>query len=99
MTESLASVVDRFLAHRRALGRKYHSEEAELRLLVRFAYGAESTGWTSSPRSCWMSSWPLGRGRVRVASTTSSASSTGCWSGWSCRSCWSHHRYGRAGGG
>lgn len=38
MTESLASVVDRFLAHRRALGRKYHSEEAELRLLVRFAY-------------------------------------------------------------
>jgi integrase len=37
MTETLASVVERFLAHRRALGRKYHSEEAELRLLVRFA--------------------------------------------------------------
>ncbi len=32
-----AAVVDRFLAHKRALGRKYHSEEAELRLLVRFA--------------------------------------------------------------
>lgn len=37
MTESLVSVIERFLAHRRALGRKYHSEEAELRLLVRFA--------------------------------------------------------------
>lgn len=37
MTETLAFVVERFLIHRRALGRKYHSEEAELRLLVRFA--------------------------------------------------------------
>ena len=37
MTESLASVIERFLTHRRALGRKYHSEEAELRLLERFA--------------------------------------------------------------
>ncbi|HEY6422773.1 MAG TPA: tyrosine-type recombinase/integrase [Pseudonocardiaceae bacterium] len=38
MTETLASVIERFLAHRRALGRKYHAEEAELRLLVRFAH-------------------------------------------------------------
>ena len=30
MGEHLDSVVQRFLAHRRALGRKYHSEEAEL---------------------------------------------------------------------
>lgn len=37
MTASLPSVVERFLAHRRALGRRYHSEEAELRLLLRFA--------------------------------------------------------------
>ena len=37
MSESLAAVVCRFLTHRRALGRKYHSEERELRLLVRFA--------------------------------------------------------------
>lgn len=33
----LASTVTQFLAHRRAIGRKYHSEERELRLLVRFA--------------------------------------------------------------
>lgn len=37
MTEALAAVVERFLEHKRALGRKYDSEEAELRLLVRFA--------------------------------------------------------------
>lgn len=37
MTETLASTVERFLAHRRGLGRKYLSEERELRLLQRFA--------------------------------------------------------------
>lgn len=37
MTGSLGSVVEDFLAHRRALGRKYHSEERELALLLRFA--------------------------------------------------------------
>jgi integrase len=37
MTEHLGAVAGRFVAHRRALGRKYHSEERELRLLVRFA--------------------------------------------------------------
>jgi integrase len=34
---TLESAVAGFLAHKRAIGRKYHSEEAELRLLVRFA--------------------------------------------------------------
>jgi len=38
MTEPLPDTVERFLAHKRAIGRKYHSEEAELRLLVRFAH-------------------------------------------------------------
>ena len=37
MTENLSCVVEQFLAHKRTLGRKYLSEEAELRLLVRFA--------------------------------------------------------------
>jgi len=37
MTESVSSVIEAFLVHRRALGRKYHSEEAELALLRRFA--------------------------------------------------------------
>lgn len=37
MSHPLADTVDRFLAARRALGRKYLSEQAELTLLVRFA--------------------------------------------------------------
>lgn len=37
MSECLGSVVERFLAHKRALARKYKSEARELRLLVRFA--------------------------------------------------------------
>jgi integrase len=37
MSENLAAAAKRFLEYRRALGRKYISEEHELRLLVRFA--------------------------------------------------------------
>jgi integrase len=37
MTDSLAATVADFLAHKRALGRKYQTEEATLRLLLAFA--------------------------------------------------------------
>ena len=37
MSEGIESAVDGFLAHKRALGRRYDSEENELRLLIRFA--------------------------------------------------------------
>jgi integrase len=37
VSETVEAAVERFLQHKRALGRKYHSEEHELRLLVRFA--------------------------------------------------------------
>ncbi len=37
MSENLETAVERFVEHKRALGRKYHSEQHELRLLVRFA--------------------------------------------------------------
>ena len=37
MTEHLGALAGRFVEHRRALGRKYISEQRELRLLVRFA--------------------------------------------------------------
>ncbi len=36
MTTTVGAVVERFLRHKRTLGRKYRSEEHELRLLVRF---------------------------------------------------------------
>ena len=41
--ESIELVVERFLEHKRALGRKYLSEEHELRLLVRFAAAQQIT--------------------------------------------------------
>lgn len=37
MTETVGSTIERFLEHKRELGRKYNSEEHELRLVVRFA--------------------------------------------------------------
>jgi integrase len=37
MTDDLATAIADFLAHKRALGRKYHTEEATLRLLLAFA--------------------------------------------------------------
>ncbi|MGH9190667.1 MAG: tyrosine-type recombinase/integrase [Acidimicrobiales bacterium] len=39
MTDSLAAAAADFLAHKRALGRKYQTEEVTLRLLVAFASG------------------------------------------------------------
>ena len=39
MTETIACAVGQFIAHKRAHGRKYHSEARELALLVRFAAG------------------------------------------------------------
>src|SRR6266568_7040445 len=37
MSENLEMAVEGFLSHKRGIGRKYHSEEHELALLVRFA--------------------------------------------------------------
>ena len=37
MTETIACTVEQFIAHKRAHGRKYHSEARELALLARFA--------------------------------------------------------------
>ena len=50
---TLELTVSRFLEHKRALGRKYASEEAELRLLVRFAeqHGARRLVW--APPEYW----------------------------------------------
>jgi integrase len=44
MTETIAYAVERFIAHKRAHGRKYHSEARELALLVRFAAGHQVSG-------------------------------------------------------
>ena len=41
MTETIAGAVEQFIAHKRAHGRKYHSEARELALLVRLAAGRD----------------------------------------------------------
>ncbi len=81
MNGTLATAVADFLAHKRALGRKYLTEEATLRLLLVFADQHGWRVWANSRLSCSMSSSPPGPGRGPAASTTSSrswvASSTG----------------------
>jgi hypothetical protein len=42
--ESIEEVVGRFVAHKRALGRKYTSAQSELRLLVRFCAERDVVG-------------------------------------------------------
>ncbi len=81
MTENLGYVVDRFLAHERTLDRKYHSEEAEPRLLVRFAeqhHADRLDQLTAALLDDFFASRPR---RVRAASTTCSALWVTCSTG------------------
>ena len=81
MTSELKSAVAGFLEHRRALGRKYLSEEAELRLLLRFAE-QRGVGRLDQLTIDLLDDFlvpDLGRGHA--ASTTSSASSRDCSTG------------------
>ncbi|HYT80986.1 MAG TPA: tyrosine-type recombinase/integrase, partial [Actinomycetota bacterium] len=66
MSASLATTVADFLAHKRALGRKYLTEEATLRLLVAFSdrHGvAELEELTSSLLDAFVASRPRARAR------------------------------------
>lgn len=66
MSNNLATVTADFLAHKRALGRKYRTEEATLRLLLRFceAYGVmELDELTTSVLDAFIASRPRGRAR------------------------------------
>ena len=62
---SVEDAAGRFLAHKRALGRKYHSEESELRLLSRFAAGKNAglTGLTPALMEEFLGSRPRQRPR------------------------------------
>lgn len=66
MSDSLSSAVAAFLAHKRALGRTYQTEEATLRLLVSFAndHGLERLDQLSSALlDAFVASRPRGRPR------------------------------------
>ena len=71
---TLESAVAGFLAHKRAIGRKYHSEEAELRLLVRFA-GEHGAGLLEDLTPALVDDFlASGPGPAPAASTTCAAS-------------------------
>jgi len=84
---TLELTVSRFVEHKRAIGRKYESEAAELRLLVRSLSSAAPAGLRSSRRSCWMTSRRRGPARVRVVSIICWASCAACSTGPSYMSC------------
>ncbi|MDA8282388.1 MAG: hypothetical protein M0Z42_03595 [Actinomycetota bacterium] len=72
MNGDLATTVADFLAHKRALGRKYLSEEATLRLLLGFAEQhrvTELDGLTSTFLDAFVASRP----RTRARASTNSA--------------------------
>ena len=81
MGESLPSAAAAFLAHKRALGRKYRSEEAALRLLVAFAdeHGARpSRQLTPELLDAFMASRP----RTRPRSLNELVGIVGCFLDW-----------------
>ena len=82
MSGDLAAAVADFLAHKRALGRKYRSEEATLRPArrLRRPAGRELSSTSSTPALLDGSS-PPGRGRDPAASTIS-IGIVGCFFDW-----------------
>lgn len=74
MTGTLESAVAGFLEHKRAIGRKYHSEEAELRLLVRFARD-HGTDRLEDLTPALIDDFLASRPRARPAASTTCAAS------------------------
>ena len=78
---TLELTVSRFVEHKRAVGRKYESEEASSGSLCASPRSTAPACLRSSRRSCWMTSWRRGRARARVASIIWWASSAACSTG------------------
>ena len=81
MNTSLAATVVGFLAHKRALGRTYWTEEATLRLLVRFCNqrGVTELGELSS---ALLDAFVASRPRTRVRSFNHLVGILGCFLDW-----------------
>lgn len=81
MSDSLSSAVAAFLAHKRALGRKYRTEEATLRLLVGFAdsHGLERLDQLSS---ALLDAFVASRPRSRPRSFNQLVGIVGCFLDW-----------------
>jgi len=81
MNDPLVSAVADFLAHKRALGRKYQTEEATLRLLLTFAdqHGAEDLGELTP---CLLDEFVASRPRQRARSFNHLVGILGCFLDW-----------------
>lgn len=81
MNDSLATVVGDFLAHKRALGRKYLTEEATLRLLLDFAveHGIAALHELSTPL---LETFVASRPRERARSFNHLVGVLGCFLDW-----------------
>ena len=81
MTSELAATVTDFLAHKRALGRKYLSEEATLRLLVAFAEGQGARDLEQLTPSL-LDAFVASRPRPRARSFNQLVGIVGCFVDW-----------------
>jgi integrase len=81
MNDPLVSAVADFLAHKRALGRKYQTEEATLRLLLTFAdqHGAEDLRELTP---CLLDEFVASRPRQRARSFNHLVGILGCFLDW-----------------
>jgi integrase len=81
MSDNLATAANDFLAHKRALGRKYQTEEATLRLLLAFAYqhGIEELDQLTP---CLLDEFVASRPRQRARSFNHLIGTLGCFLDW-----------------
>jgi integrase len=81
MNDSLSSAVADFLAHKRALGRKYQTEEATLRLLLDFA-GQHGMADLRQLTSSVLEEFVVSRPRQRARSFNNLVGVLGCFLDW-----------------
>jgi site-specific recombinase XerC len=81
MNSSLATAIADFLAHKRALGRKYQTEEATLRLLLAFADQHE-VGDLRGLTPCLLEEFVASRPRQRARSFNHLVGVLGCFLDW-----------------
>ena len=81
MNDSLATDVADFLAHKRALGRKYQTEESTLRLLLAFA-DQHAVGDLPGLTPCLLEEFVASRPRPRARSFNHLVGVLGCFLDW-----------------
>jgi len=80
-TDNLATAIADFLAHKRALGRKYQTEEATLRLLLAFA-DQHGVGDLPGLTPCLLDEFVASRPRPRARSFNHLVGVLGCFLDW-----------------